>query len=178
MRERKVTQAALSRVANLPSQSAMSNILKGLRRITADEAKAIYDFLGIEVEPAFRVVPVIGIAGAGLWREAVELPIGHMPIPPNIAGRNAFGLEVSGDSMDKLIEDGGWVLIDPDRKELQPGSCYLIKNTDGEATVKMYERSPARFEPCSSNPEHTGFLMGDAEFTIIGKVVWKGAKVP
>jgi repressor LexA len=178
MRDRGVTQADLSRVAQLPSQSAMSNILKGIRRVTADEAKRIYTFLGIEEQPAFRVVPVIGITSAGLWREAVELPIGYMPIPPNIAGLNAFGLEVSGDSMNKLIEDGGWVLIDPDRKELQPGSCYLIKNTEGEATVKMYERTPARFEPCSTNPEHTGFLMAEAEFTIIGKVVWKGARVP
>lgn len=177
MKEQKVSQAALARVANLPSQSAMSNILKGLRRVTADEGKVIYQFLGIESEPAFRVVPVIGVTGAGAWREAVELPIGYMPIPNTIAGKNAFGLEVSGDSMDKLIEDGGWVLIDPDRKELQPGSCYLIKNGEGDATVKMYQRTPARFEPCSNNPEHQGFLMSDADFTVIGKVVWKGAPV-
>ncbi len=79
--------------------------------------------------------------------------------------------------MDKLIEDGGWVLIDPDQKELRPGSCYLIANGDHEATVKMYQRGPARFEPCSTNPEHEAFLMAEADFTIIGKVVWKGAPV-
>lgn len=161
----------------MPSQSAMSNVLNGDRRITADEAAAIYDFLGLKSEPSFRVVPVIGITSAGQWREAVEIPVGHMPVPTDIAGPDAFGLEVCGDSMNKLIEDGGWVLIDPAQKELAPGSCYLIMNGSNEATVKMYCRDPARFEPCSDNPNHRGFLVNSADFSILGKVVWKGAPV-
>lgn len=177
MKDRKVSQTAMAKLMGLPSQSAFSNILKGKRRITAEEAATVYTFLGIESEPAYRVVPVIGITSAGRWREAVEVPVGHMPIPPNVAGIHAFGLEVQGDSMNLIIEDGGWILIDPDQKELRPGSSYLISNSDGEATVKMYQRSPARFEPCSSNPEHTGFLVSETDFTVIGKVVWKGAPV-
>lgn len=177
MKERKVTQEAMAKLAGLPSQSALSNILKGIRRVTAEEAAIIYEFLGIEREPTFRVVPVIGITSAGRWREAIEMPIGHMPVPLHIASDKAFGLEVSGDSMDLLIEDGGWILIDPAKKELSPGSCYLIDNGENEATVKMYQRSPARFEPCSSNPEHKPFLISEADFTVIGKVVWKGAPV-
>lgn len=177
MKEMKVSQTAMAKMLGLPSQSAFSNILNGLRRVTADEGAKVYDFLGIKKEPAFRVVPVIGITSAGRWREAVEVPVGHMPIPPRIAGERAFGLEVSGDSMDLLIDDGGWILIDPDRKELSPGSCYLISNPDGEATVKMYQRGPARFEPCSSNDEHKAFLVSETDFTVIGKVVWKGAPV-
>ncbi len=105
------------------------------------------------------------------------MPLGHMPVPIGIASEHAFGLEVSGDSMDKLIEDGGWILIDPAKKELSPGSCYLISNRDHEATVKMYQRSPARFEPCSTNEEHKSFLVSETDFTVIGKVVWKGAPV-
>jgi SOS-response transcriptional repressor LexA len=178
MKERGVSQAALSKLMGLTSQSAFSNILKGKRRVTADEAAIVYRFLGIEREPNFRIVPVIGITSAGRWREAIEMPVGKMPIPRNIAGERAFGLEVCGDSMDRLIDDGGWVLIDPDRKELRPGSCYLIANGGGEATVKMYERNPARFEPCSNNPEHVGFEMSDADFTVIGKVVWRGGAMP
>lgn len=177
MKERGVSQTAMAELVGLPSQSAFSNILKGKRRVTADEAATIYTFLGIEVEPTFRVAPVIGITSAGRWREAIEMPLGHMPIPPGIASKSAFGLEVQGDSMNKLIEDGGWILIDPDQKELWPGSCYLIANGDHEATVKMYQRSPARFEPCSTNDEHKSFLVSEADFTVIGKVVWKGAPV-
>lgn len=177
MKEKGVTQTAMARLLNLPSQSAFSNILTGKRRITADEAATVYSFLGIKPEPNFRVAPVIGITSAGRWREAIKIPLGHIPIPVGIAGENAFGLEVSGDSMNKLIEDGGWILIDPSKKELSPGSCYLISNGDHETTVKMYQRSPARFEPCSDNEDHKGFLVADTDFTVIGKVVWKGAPV-
>lgn len=177
MKARKVTQTAMAELMGLPSQSAFSNIIKGKRRITADEAATAYKFLGIRVEPNYRVAPVIGITSAGRWREAIELPLGHMPYPSSLASESAFGLEVAGDSMNLLIDDGGWVLIDPAKKELHPGSCYLIQNGDHEATVKMYQRSPARFEPCSTNEEHKSFLVSDTEFTVIGKVVWKGAPV-
>lgn len=177
MKARGVTQTAMAKVMGLPSQSAFSNILNGKRRITAEEAAMAYRFLGIRIEPNFRVAPVIGITSAGRWREAIEMPLGHMPYPTGLASEMAFGLQVSGDSMDLLIDDGGWVLIDPAKKELHPGSCYLIANSDHEATVKMYQRSPARFEPCSSNDEHKAFEVSEAEFTVIGKVVWKGAPV-
>lgn len=175
--ERKVSQTAMAKLLGLPSQSAFSNILNGKRRVTADEAAMIYEFLGIKRAPDYRVAPVIGITSAGRWREAIQMPVGHMPIPTKLASDRAFGLEVSGDSMDLLIDDGGWILIDPAKKELQPGSCYLISNPDFEATVKMYQRSPARFEPCSRNTEHKSFLAADTDFTVIGKVVWKGAPV-
>lgn len=177
LKERGVTQTAMADLLGLPSQSAFSNILNGKRRVTADEAATIYRFLGIKTEPNFRVAPVIGITAAGRWREAIEMPLGHMPYPSSLASDRAFGLEVAGDSMDLLIEDGGWVLIDPAKKELSPGSCYLIANGDHEATVKMYQRSPPRFEPCSSNDEHKPFLVAETEFNVIGKVVWKGAPV-
>lgn len=177
MKERRVNQTAMAKLMGLPSQSAFSNILNGLRRITAEEARTVYSFLGIEAEPTYRVAPVIGITSAGRWREAIQMPLGRMPIPIGIASEHAFGLEVSGDSMNLLIEDGGWILIDPAKKELSPGSCYLISNRDHEATVKMYQRMPARFEPCSTNDEHKSFLVSETDFTVIGKVVWKGAPV-
>jgi len=177
MKERKVTQTMMAELMGLPSQSAFSNILKGDRRITADEAAIANKFLGITSTPEYRIAPVIGITSAGRWREAIQMPVGHMPIPNKLASEAAFGLEVSGDSMDLLIEDGGWILIDPAKKELHPGSCYLISNREHEATVKMYQRGPARFEPCSRNEEHKSFLVADTDFTVIGKVVWKGAPV-
>ena len=177
MKEMKVSQTAMAKLLALPSQSAFSNILLGKRRVTAEEAATVYSFLGIKREPDFRIAPVIGITSAGRWREAIQMPLGYMPIPTSIASDAAFGLEVSGDSMNLLIEDGGWILIDPAKKELSPGSCYLIANPDYEATVKMYQRMPARFEPCSTNDEHKSFLVSETDFTVIGKVVWKGAPV-
>jgi SOS-response transcriptional repressor LexA len=204
MKARALSQAQLARNLGLASQSAVSALLAGKRRVTVDEAAAIYAVLGLDsadqhagaggsgaepasarlreatgagIAPDYGVVPVIGIAGAGRWREAVEMPQGHMPVPARLAGRSVFGIEVSGDSMDLLIEDGGLILVDAAQKELAPGGVYLIANSHGEATVKRYRRDPARFEPCSSNRAHQPFLISDDDFSVLGKVVWKSAPV-
>jgi SOS-response transcriptional repressor LexA len=199
MKSRAVSQARLASELGFASQSAVSALLAGKRRVTVDEAAAIYALLGLDdaapVQPAepasarlrenaadggvpdYGVVPVIGIAGAGRWREAVEVPLGHMPVPGRLSGRGVFGIEVSGDSMDLLIEDGGLILVDAGQKELAPGGVYLIANSRGEATVKRYRRDPARFEPCSSNAAHRPFLISDDDFSVLGKVVWKSAPV-
>jgi SOS-response transcriptional repressor LexA len=200
MKARSISQADLARELGFASQSAVSALLAGKRRVTVDEAAAIYTLLGLDqagqatsaTEPAsvrlreggageaipdYGVVPVIGIAGAGRWREAIEVPLGHMPVPGRMSGRGMFGIEVSGDSMDLLIDDGGLILVDAGQKELAPGGIYLIANSRGEATVKRYRRDPARFEPCSSNPVHRPFLISDDDFSVLGKVVWKSAPV-
>ena len=171
MRERKVTQTAMAKVMNLPSQSAFSNIMKAKRRVEAEEAKRAYDFLGIERPVTTQMVPIIGITSAGKWREAVQVPLGKLPIPVGMASEDAFALEISGDSMDVLIPDGGYVIVDPRDKELRDGKCYLIQNEDTEATVKRYRRTPARFEPVSRNPEHKGWAAAEVNFIVLGRVV-------
>lgn len=197
MKQRGISQVMLAEALGFPGQSAISALLSGKRRVTVDEAAGIYRFLGLDspasaVEPAsvrahpaessaaldgYGIVPVIGIAGAGRWREAVELPQGFMPVPGRLAGPGVFGIEVCGDSMDLLIEDGGLILVDPMQKELAPGSVYLIANSRAEATVKRYRRDPARFEPCSSNPDYRPFLVSEDDFSVLGKIVWKSAPV-
>lgn len=173
MKERNVNQTGMARMLGLPSQSAFSNILKGKRRVTAQEAKRIYDFLGIALAPTVRVVPIIGITNAGNWREAINMPLGQLPIPMASASDDAFALEIQGDSMNLLIEDGSHAVIDPRQKELRDGKCYLIQNTEGEATIKAYYRSPPRFEPLSTNPDHKGWLVAEHDFIVLGRVVLK-----
>lgn len=173
MRERGTTQTGMAKVMGLPSQSAFSNIMKSKRRVTAEEAKRAYDFLGITREPAIQWVPVIGIANAGHWREAIQMPLGSLPVRPGSVSDESFAVEVCGDSMDQLIKDGGHIIVDPRQKELRDGKVYLIQNENGEATVKAYFRSPARFEPLSNNPDHKGWLVSDCDFIVLGRVVMR-----
>lgn len=176
MAERKATQSDLAKVAKLPSQSAMSNILKGKRKVTADEAAIIYRFLGIAGPKPIATaqnVPIIGFGSASSWREAVHMPIGSMTIPPRKAGPKAFAIEIQGDSLDMKVADGGYVVVDPEQKELRPGKLYLIQNREHETTVKCYERDPARFVPMSSNPIHQP-IPADEVDVIIGRVCWRG----
>lgn len=176
MKEAGVTQADMARLLNLPSQSAMSNILKGTRGVSADEANIIYRYLGLNLAlpDDLQHVPIIGFTSAGNWREAVEVPMGIMSIPPKKAGKRAFAVQVEGDSMDLVIEPGSYIVVDPDQKELVAGKCYLLQNGDHEVTVKCYQRDPARFDPLSSNPEHKGFLVSERDMAVLGRVVWKG----
>ena len=176
MADRKVTQTDLAKVASLPSQSAMSNILKGKRKVTADEAAIIYRFLGIagpKPVPTAHHVPIIGFGSASSWREAIQLPIGGMTIPPRKAGPKAFAIEIQGDSLDKVVDDGGYVVVDPEQKELRPGKLYLIQNGEHETTVKCYERDPPRFVPMSNNPLHKPIPASEVD-VIIGRICWQG----
>lgn len=172
-----IRQAELARAINLPSQSAMSNILNGTRQVKADEATAIYSYLGLRLGTAgahVHNIPIIGISAAGSWRESIQMPIGLISIPPQLAGSRSFAVEIHGDSMDKLFPDGTYLVIDPDQKELRPNKCYLLQNGDHETTVKCYQRDPSRFVPMSHNSDHKEFLVSDHDFVVIGRAVWEG----
>lgn len=176
MKELGFNQSDVAKVVGLPSQSAMSNILKGTRKVTVQEATIIYRFLGLNLATTsdLQHVPIIGFTSAGNWREAIEVPMGIMTIPPKKAGPKAFAVQVEGDSMNEVIEPGSYIVVDPDQKELQAGKCYLLQNGEHEVTVKCYRRDPARFVPMSSNPAHKEFLVSDRDVLILGRVVWKG----
>jgi repressor LexA len=161
----------------LTHKSAVAKILNGTRRVKVEEAARIYQELGLiaVAHRGTRSIPLIGFASAGSWREAVEMPQGRMIVPEQVAGKRAFAVEVQGDSMNQLIDDGGWIVIDPDDKVLVPGKSYLIQTEEYEVTVKRYCAHPAQFEPVSDNPAHKPFLAADQDFAVLGRVVWKGS---
>lgn len=171
----KIRQADLALVTGL-NQSAISNILNGSRRVKVEEAELIYSYLGISRSPDVQMVPIIGLTSAGNWREAILAPgSGTMPVPARVAGNKAFAVEVKGDSMDKIIPDGGYAIVDPDQSQLYNDKVYLIENADHDAQVKLYRSNPARFEPASSNHLHQILYVGEDSVRVIGRVVWTGA---
>lgn len=176
------TQKDLATVAGITSQSAISNIFNGKRHLKVQEANAMYRFLGLQVpkpEPLVQMVPVIGMASAGNWREAIRDARGSYPIQRGSVGERAFAVIIDGDSLDLVpISAGTVVIVDPDQRQLFDKSIYLIRNGDGELTAKQYRSDPARFEPCSSNPAHKTLPIGEDQFTIIGKCVHTVGNLP
>jgi SOS-response transcriptional repressor LexA len=170
------TQASLARRLNLTSQSAVSNILKGVRRVTPAEVADISHLLGMSEGPAARSIPFIGLASAGVWQEAIEMTGGNRFIPSRMCGKRAFAVEIVGDSMDKLLPEGGWAVVDPDQKHLYTGKVYIIANADEETTVKRYCGDPGRFEPVSNNEMHQPFYLTDVPYRVIGRVVSYGSE--
>lgn len=90
---------------------------------------------------AFRRVPVVGTASLGLdgyWTD-LEYPAGHgdgyFDFPTK--DRDAYALQVKGNSMFPAIRSGWYVLVEPG-KPLQMGEFVLVKLKDGRSTVKEF----------------------------------------
>lgn len=121
------------------------------------------------------MLPLVGEIAAGNWQEAVEDQIGMIMNPVGGLSKAAFALRTRGDSMDRIIPDGGYVVIDPADAELREGKVYAVMNSEGETTIKQFRSDPARLEPCSTNPDHKAISLGREPFTVIGMA--KGAWV-
>lgn len=151
-----------------------------LRAIAAAANRTVDEMLGIQgpatVVEGYEVrwVPLIGLAPASSWREAIALPMGEVSVRADKAGRSAFAVEIKGDSMDKLLPEGGWAVVDPDQTNLYDNRVYLVCNGEYEATVKRYKSNPARLEPCSYNPEHETFMIAPHAVNVVGRVVAYG----
>jgi repressor LexA len=148
----------------------MALTLDWMVRIADALDKSIHD-LANDARGAVRWVPAIGQVSAGNWHEAVTTPVKWVPIPADAAGPNAFALKPLGDSINKLVTQEGYAIIDPDQRELIPGKVYAFRNEHGETTAKRYVDSPPRLEPCSTNPEHQPILLGSEALVVIGRIV-------
>lgn len=152
---------------------------EALRRIAELGATTVDELLGIPTGPVVegyevRWLPLIGLAPAGSWREAIAMPMGEVPVRADRAGRNAFAVEVKGDSMDKVLPEGGWAIVDPDRTGLYDNGVYLVSNDEHDVTLKRYKSNPARLEPVSHNPEHEVTIIERKAINVIGRIVAYG----
>lgn len=148
--------------------SAVSALYAGIRQLKYDEAVKL-----LRLVPAAQSglhLPVIGLAGAGQWLEAVEHAREHIWAPRQIMGDAKFAVEVVGQSMNLLLPEGSLAIVDPDETEVLVGKIYLLRNAEGEATIKRFRQDPARFEPVSDDPTFEPFLIGQFDFRVIGRV--------
>jgi repressor LexA len=167
------------------SPDKVSKSLKGTRAFKADEVDSIRELLRINdpipVAPHGRTIPILGMVSAGRWQEAIaaEKPGGgeRMPVFDPHTPKNAFAVHVSGDSMDRIVEDGGTIIVDPDDRALYPKRYYIVRNGHGDTTFKQYLDEPARLRPCSTNPAHRDILIGEEAFEIVGRVIWRGSRM-
>ena len=144
----------------------------GKRQWKSHEMEAIHRVFGRDEarRVGAREIPVIGLIAAGNWREAVQNTRATMPTIDPDAPPRAFYLEIVGDSMDLVVADGARVLVDPDDRTLYPGRYYVVQNAEGETTFKQVKTDPLRLVPCSSNPAHTEIIIGEEQFSIVGRV--------
>lgn len=104
------------------------------------------------------VVPIIGYVGAGgavLFGEG-QGPFGDAPVPPQGAGPTTVAVEVRGDSMAGMLEDG-WIVYYDDRRDPPTEDLYgklcVIGLIDGRVLIKKLQKghSPGLFHIYSAN---------------------------
>lgn len=150
--------------------SAVTELYSGKRQLKYDEAMKL-----IELAPAVaqgRALPVIGMAGAGNWLEAIEHARETVWVPQQAGDAGKFAVEVFGQSMNRVLPEGSIAIIDPQDRDLFVGKIYLLRNSDGEATIKRYRADPARFEPVSDDASFEPFSIGSVDFQVIGRVTY------
>lgn len=132
-----------------------------------------------EVDGAVPVhqIPVLGDVPAGNWREAVKSSRQTMMAPEPEIPPAAYALRVRGDSMDHIVDDGAWIVIDPTDLDLYEPRLYVIRNGEGETTFKRYREAPARLVPVSSNPSHKEIAISSGDFIVLGRVIWYGGRL-
>lgn len=145
---------------------------KGYIRRAARSSRAIELVETLSVPPV-RMVPLVGRVRAGspvLAEENIESTIA---LDPAIARwDNLFLLRVEGDSMiDAHIADGDLALVKP-QPTIENGEITVVL-IQGEATIKRFykDTSTVRLEPANATMNPIIIQSGDAEVSIVGKVV-------
>ena len=125
-------------------------------------------------------IPVVGKITAGQPILASEYIEDYFPLIPEIYGINNpseyFYLTVRGDSMNRKVEDGDYVLIHKQDYAQDGDIVVAIVNGDNEATLKKFEQINEQFVrllPMSTNPIHNVLTIDlkETEFKIIGKAI-------
>lgn len=122
-----------------------------------------------------KKIPVVSQISAGLPIYSEENLVDYIYFATNKlnSDKEEFGLKVSGDSMDKIFQDGDIVVVEKD-SIVENGQLGVVMVNGYNATVKRvrYEKDRIILIPESNNPAHYPQVYSqDDEVKIIGRVV-------
>lgn len=125
-------------------------------------------------------IPVLGRVPAGEPLLADENIEGYLPIDPimyNMSDPDSyFFLKVVGESMNKIVKNGSYVLIEKQDSAEDGDVVVVLVNGDNEATLKRYKQLNEQFvmlEPVSEDSSFQPITIDlkTTTFKIIGKVI-------
>lgn len=121
----------------------------------------------------FISVPVYGKASAGCGYINMDEVKFYKTIHINGYSHNSFLIEVSGNSMEPLINDGEFVLVDPSNIEITNGKVYVVTYND-ETFIKRIEKYEEIIILKSINPLYNDKLIQGEQLNFLkieGRVV-------
>lgn len=162
-----------------PSTESISKILA----VTGATMTDFIDLIGIDdrktAQRVTRKIPVIGFAQAGRsghfdqdgfpagssWDE-VSFPSGKKD------SDNAYGLRVTGSSMEPLYRAGDLLVVSP-AASIHKGDRIVIRTTEGEVMVKeLQKQHPAKIELRSLNPAHKNINLPRKDISWMARILW------
>ena len=134
-----------------------------------------------EQNAKMKYVPLIAEIAAGMPIEADEI-IDFIPIPNEVMRKHpaAYLLRINGTSMNRVLPDGCYALVDPSMKDVVDGHAYAVKANGDASTAKRIKRLANGVEliPDSLDPTHKPIVFDKddeskwKELKIEGEIVW------
>lgn len=188
-----------AKAIGLPASSIYSSLERGIANTRTELSDKIYRSLNIDWETAklddnyqclkLKVatpdtnmidVPLYGAIAAGTPIEMTPVE-NTQPIPAKVheLHPNAFLLKVEGNSMNRVLPNGSYALIDPCKTVERDGAPYAVCINGYDATIKRVRKLNNGFElvPDSTDPTYEvktyNYNEPDAlTITVIGRVVY------
>lgn len=130
-----------------------------------------------ETSTPVKRVPLIGFAqaGSGGYFDDAGYPTGggwDEISFPEVQDKNAFALEIAGDSMLPVYRDGDVVIVSPEAN-IRRGDRVIVKTTAGEILAKeLRRRSALRIELASLNPAYEDRVLDMQNVVWIHRIIW------
>ena len=188
-----------AKAIGLPASSIYSSLERGIANTRTELSDKIYRSLNIDWETAklddnyqclkLKVatpdtnmvdVPLYGAIAAGTPIEMTPVE-NTQPIPAKVheLHPNAFLLKVEGNSMNRVLPNGSYALIDPCKTVERDGAPYAVCINGYDATIKRVRKLNNGFElvPDSTDPTYEAKTYNYNEpdaltITVIGRVVY------
>lgn len=134
----------------------------------------------IPTPDGFVEVPLYGSIAAGTPIEMLPIDDTH-PIPAGVRDKypNAYLLKVCGESMNRILPNGCYALVDPAQTVERDGKPYAVCVNGYDATIKRVKRLANGYElvPDSTDPTYQTKLYNynvedTEEITVMGRIVW------
>lgn len=138
------------------------------------------DDLDVSVLSPWTTARVLGSIAAGTPIEMIEAD-STASIPTEImrAHPRSFYLKVDGESMNRVLPNGCYALVDPDMRDVRDNRAYAVCVNGYDATVKRVRKLANGFQlvPDSDDPTYPVKTYnyneeGTETITVIGEVVW------
>lgn len=175
-----VTQQAVQRYES-DRRDLKASILRRLSETLGVTVTYLIGMTDDEPElPAFASVPLLGPIAAGTPIDMESAAETHsVPADVHDLWPNAFLLRVEGESMNRILPNGCYALVDPCNDIDHDGQPYAICVNGRAATIKRVRRLAHGLElaPDSTDPTFRPQVLerdasGDTSVSVIGRVVW------